>query len=170
MTGISWMLQEAAQCPPEDYQDQDLVYDHHLGEEELASGEFDSLEYEEYSYDVHSEKVGKKLFLNKLNAISVQYPNIFNMLSKVLWPSDRPEGEEDYDFVYRLNISEEGRTEARQSVHSLSLSLFRLPLHSDVATRRAAAGHRAGPPRARVSGGRQSEGLQGGMHEETSNM
>ena len=52
MTGISWMLQEAAQCPPEDY----LVYDDHLGEEELASGEFESVEYE-YSYDVKSEKV-----------------------------------------------------------------------------------------------------------------
>ena len=59
MTGISWMLQEAAQCPPEDYPD--LVYDHHLGEEELASGEFDSLEYEEYSYDVQSEKVKQTL-------------------------------------------------------------------------------------------------------------
>ena len=45
------MLQEAAQCPPEDY----LVYDDHLGEEELASGEFDTVEYE-YSYDVKSDK------------------------------------------------------------------------------------------------------------------
>ena len=52
MTGISWMLQEAAQCPVDDY----LVYDDHLGEEELASGELDSVEYE-YSYDVKSEKV-----------------------------------------------------------------------------------------------------------------
>ena len=52
MTGISWMLQEAAQCPTED----DLVYDDHLGEEELASGEFDSVEYE-YNYDIKSEKV-----------------------------------------------------------------------------------------------------------------
>ena len=52
MTGISWMLQEAAQCPPEDY----LVYDDHLGEEELASGEFDTVEYE-YSYDVKPDKV-----------------------------------------------------------------------------------------------------------------
>ena len=60
MTGISWMLQEAAQCPPEDYPD--LVYDQHLGEEELASGEFESLEYEEYSYDVQSEKVKQTLF------------------------------------------------------------------------------------------------------------
>ena len=57
MTGISWMLQEAAQCPP---QEEDLVYDPHLGEEELASGEFDTGEYEEfeeYSYDVQSEQV-----------------------------------------------------------------------------------------------------------------
>ena len=61
MTGISWMLQEAAQCPPDDYQDPDLVYDQHLGEEELASGEFDTMDYEveEYSYDVQSEKVSK---------------------------------------------------------------------------------------------------------------
>ena len=55
------MLQEAAQCPHDEYQDQaqaqDLVYDQHLGEEELASGEFDTVEYEEYSYDVQSEKV-----------------------------------------------------------------------------------------------------------------
>ena len=62
MTGISWMLQEAAQCPPQDYQEEDLVYDPHLGEEELASGEFDIGEYEEfeeYSYDVQSEQVIK---------------------------------------------------------------------------------------------------------------
>ena len=59
MTGISWMLQEAAQCPAEDYEEPDLVYDQHLGEEELASGEFDTVEYEEYSYDVQSEKVVK---------------------------------------------------------------------------------------------------------------
>ena len=65
MTGISWMLQEAAQCPPDAFQApdqaeaQDLVYDQHLGEEELASGEFDTVEYEEYSYDVQSEKVFK---------------------------------------------------------------------------------------------------------------
>ena len=37
----------------------------------------------------------------------VQYANIFSMLSSVLWPSDQPEGVEDYDFVYRLNMSDE---------------------------------------------------------------
>ena len=30
------------------------------------------------------------------------------MLSSVLWPSDHPEGVEDYDFVYQLNMSEHG--------------------------------------------------------------
>ena len=45
------------------------------------------------------------------------------MLSKVLWPSDRAEGEEDYDFVYQLNISDQGRALCGVTVsqsHSLS--------------------------------------------------
>ena len=70
------------------------------------------------------------------NPISVQYPNVFNMLTNMLWSSDRAEGEEDYDFVYQLNISEQGKAVwAVRSELSLSISLFRLPLHSDVARR-----------------------------------
>ena len=49
MTGISWMLQEAGDCPGEDY----IVYDDHEGEEEEGSGE--SMEYE-YTYDAQSDK------------------------------------------------------------------------------------------------------------------
>ena len=37
-----------------------------------------------------------------------QYTNIFSMLSSVLWPSDRPLTDQDYDFVYPLNMSEHG--------------------------------------------------------------
>ena len=48
MTGISWMLQEAGDCPGEDY----VVYDDHEEEEE-GSGE--SMEYE-YTYDAQSDK------------------------------------------------------------------------------------------------------------------
>ena len=48
MTGISWMLQEAGDCPAEDY----IVYDDH---EEEGSGDLESMEYE-YSYDVKSDK------------------------------------------------------------------------------------------------------------------
>ena len=61
MTGISWMLQEAGQCPQADY----VVYDTHEEEEgsvddELSgSGEFpeyvDTMEYE-YTYDAKSDK------------------------------------------------------------------------------------------------------------------
>ena len=49
MTGISWMLQEAGDCPGEDY----IVYDDHEEEEEDGSGE--SMEYE-YTYDAQSDK------------------------------------------------------------------------------------------------------------------
>ena len=55
MTGISWMLQEAGECPNNDY----VVYDNHEGEDDddgSGSGEFDSMEEYEYTYDVHSEK------------------------------------------------------------------------------------------------------------------
>ena len=48
MTGISWMLQEAGDCPGEDY----VVYDDHEEEEE---GSGDSMEYE-YTYDAQSDK------------------------------------------------------------------------------------------------------------------
>ena len=55
MTGISWMLQEAGECPNSDY----VIYDNHEGEEDddgSGSGEFDSMDEYEYTYDVHSEK------------------------------------------------------------------------------------------------------------------
>ena len=40
-----------------------------------------------------------------------QYSNIFSMLSSVLWPSDKPQDDTDYDFVYPmpLNMSEQGQ-------------------------------------------------------------
>ena len=40
-----------------------------------------------------------------------QYSNIFSMLSSVLWPSDKPHDDTDYDFVYPmpLNMSEQGQ-------------------------------------------------------------
>ena len=41
----------------------------------------------------------------------VQYTNIFSMLSSVLWPSDRPLTDQDYDFVYPLNMSEHGEVQ-----------------------------------------------------------
>ena len=50
MTGISWMLQEAGDCPGEDY----IVYDDHEGEEE-EEGSGESMEYE-YTYDAQSDK------------------------------------------------------------------------------------------------------------------
>ena len=51
--------------------------------------------------------------------ICPQYSNIFSMLSSVLWPSDTPRDDTDYDFVYpmHLNMSEKGQ--------------FCLNLHSD---------------------------------------
>ena len=43
--------------------------------------------------------------------ICPQYSNIFSMLSNVLWPSDKPRDDTDYDFVYpmHLNMSEQGQ-------------------------------------------------------------
>ena len=46
----------------------------------------------------------------------VQYTNIFSMLSSVLWPSDRPLSDQDYDFVYPLNMSEHGEVQDRSAL------------------------------------------------------
>ena len=35
-----------------------------------------------------------------------QYSNIFSMLSSVLWPSQSPHDDQDYDFVYHLNSTD----------------------------------------------------------------
>ena len=58
MTGISWMLQEAGDCPVADY----VVYDDHEEEEdEEVSGsgveeeDMEELDYE-YTYDAKSDK------------------------------------------------------------------------------------------------------------------
>ena len=91
MTGISWMLQEAAKCPPVEY-----VYDLDL---DLSEGEVvnETVEVEyEYSYDVESSK----------------YTNIFSMLGNALWPTTTTvDYDYDYDFIHETNMSmiEEGR-------------------------------------------------------------
>eukprot|EP00092_Neocalanus_flemingeri_P023165 GFUD01025119.1.p1 GENE.GFUD01025119.1~~GFUD01025119.1.p1 ORF type:complete len:953 (-),score=164.55 GFUD01025119.1:486-3344(-) len=86
MTGISWMLQEAAKCPPVEY-----IYDLDL---DLSEGEVvnETVEVEyEYSYDVESPK----------------YTNIFSMLGNVFWPQTTTtiDYEYDYDFVHDTNMS-----------------------------------------------------------------
>ena len=54
------------------------------------------------------------------------------MLSNVLWPSEQSQGEQDYDFVYQLNMSELGKmTECVTTVDNM----FRFPRHSHVASR-----------------------------------
>ena len=45
------MLQEAGDCPGDDY----IVYDDHEEEEEEEEGSGESMEYE-YTYDAHSDK------------------------------------------------------------------------------------------------------------------
>ena len=84
MTGISWMLQEAAKCPPVEY-----VYDLEL---DLADGEVinETMEVEyEYSYDIDTPK----------------YNNIFTMLRDVLWPTKTFEYEYDYEFDQDGNLT-----------------------------------------------------------------
>ena len=85
MTGISWMLQEAAKCPPVEY-----VYDLDL---DLSEGEVvnETMEVEyEYSYDVESPK----------------YENIFSMLGNVFWPTKTTvEYDYEYEFDHETNMS-----------------------------------------------------------------
>eukprot|EP00090_Calanus_glacialis_P001950 TRINITY_DN11456_c0_g1_i3.p1 TRINITY_DN11456_c0_g1~~TRINITY_DN11456_c0_g1_i3.p1 ORF type:complete len:946 (-),score=146.68 TRINITY_DN11456_c0_g1_i3:85-2922(-) len=85
MTGISWMLQEAAKCPPVEY-----VYDLDL---DLSEGEVinETVEVEyEYSYDVESPK----------------YENIFSMLGHVFWPTKTTvEYEYEYEFEHDTNMT-----------------------------------------------------------------
>jgi len=85
MTGISWMLQEAAKCPPVEY-----VYDLDL---DLSEGEVvnETMEVEyEYSYDVETPK----------------YENIFSMLGNVFWPTKTTvEYDYEYEFDHETNMS-----------------------------------------------------------------
>ena len=85
MTGISWMLQEAAKCPPVEY-----VYDLDL---DLSEGEVvnETVEVEyEYSYDAESSKYG----------------NLFSMLGNMFWPTETTvEYDYEYEFEPDTNIS-----------------------------------------------------------------